>query len=107
MILPLLSPFWRPTRIVALSPRRANAMSEAGSFHGRVSPQRSHSAITASTSASVMGEIFNCVILLGPHPEEPREARHLEGWQQTRSVPPSFETRPAAAPQDEGCQRTF
>jgi S-disulfanyl-L-cysteine oxidoreductase SoxD len=36
-----------------------------------------------------------------PHPEERCEASHLEGWRQTRSVRPSFETRPAGAPQDE------
>src|SRR3954454_14167576 len=107
MIFASLSPFWRPTRIVAFSPRRAKAMSEPGSFHGRVRPQRIHSAMTAATSASVMGVIFNRVMLLDPHPEEPCEARRLEGWQQIRRAPPSFETRPAAAPHDEGCQRTF
>ena len=45
------------------------------------------------------------VQILEPHPEEPSVARRLEGWPQTPSVPPSFETRPAAAPQDEA-QRT-
>ena len=35
-----------------------------------------------------------------PHPEEHREAMRLEGW--ARRGRPSFETRPPAAPQDEG-----
>ena len=52
--------------------------------------------------------------LFRPHPEEYREAMHLEGWAASPSLLPSFETRPEftigprfartrwAAPQDEG-----
>jgi len=36
-----------------------------------------------------------------PHPEEARAAGRLEGWPQVRCLWPSFETRPAGAPQDE------
>jgi len=40
----------RPTSIAAFSPLRARAMSDAGSFQGRVNPQRCHSTITSATS---------------------------------------------------------
>src|SRR3954462_680761 len=36
-----------------------------------------------------------------PHPEEPCGAWRLEGWRQRKCVLPSFETRPAGAPQDD------
>src|SRR6267154_2382387 len=36
-----------------------------------------------------------------PHGEERREAARLEPWPEARSLRPSFETRPAGAPQDE------
>src|SRR5947209_14583553 len=52
-----IAPSARPTRIVAFAPRRTKEISPAASFHGRVRPQRCHSAMTAATSASVIGEI--------------------------------------------------
>src|SRR6476659_4441441 len=64
MAVATIAPSARPTRMAAFAPRRANAMSPAGSFHGRVRPQRCHSAITASTSASAMGEIVRLNLFL-------------------------------------------
>jgi hypothetical protein len=92
---------------MALAPRRANAMSEAGSFHGRVSPQRCHSAMTGSTSASVMGEIESVVSLSKPHSFQslilrsgPKD-RVSKDEAGTARLRPSFETPATRAPQDE------
>ena len=41
---------------------RASAMSAAGSFHGRVKPQRCHSAITAATSPSSIGAMASAAL---------------------------------------------
>src|SRR5215475_7466525 len=53
----------RPSRIVELGSFRASAISAAGSFHGRVSAQRSHSDTTAATSASSISAMASPAIM--------------------------------------------
>src|SRR5664279_2614168 len=67
----LTRPWNDPAGDIAFAPRRANAMSPAGSFHGRVSPQRCHSAMTGSTSASVMG-VMESSVIAGVIPGRPK-----------------------------------
>ena len=52
-------PASRPASTSAFGTLRARAISAAGLFQGRVSPQRCHSAIMAATSASSIGAIDN------------------------------------------------
>src|ERR1700722_8326808 len=60
-------------------------------------------AMQATTAQIRKGTANRSGMRLPPHPEEPREARHLEGWATTTLIPP-FETRPRAAPQGEATE---
>src|SRR3954469_25979760 len=42
------------------------------------------------------GSCGSALLSTSPHPEEPSEARRLEGWRQSPYLRPSFETRLAA-----------